>query len=146
MPKKTEKTSGKEYTIGFGRPPQSTQWKKGESGNRKGRPKGRKNQATIYSEVMNRLITIHEDGKVKKITVHEAIIRRLAADAVKGGIKAIAMALSAQPEMERKAMQVRSTYYPRHDCRGGCRSICQDVDVGKRMMPTPICMSQVAAV
>lgn len=48
----TGKNTGK---VGKGNPPVETRWKEGESGNEKGRPKGRRNFATIYHEAIKKI-------------------------------------------------------------------------------------------
>ncbi len=73
--------------IGYGSPPVETRFKPGQSGNPRGRPKGRKNEATILHELLNRKITVREDGKPRKITVLEAILLRFTEDALKGNTK-----------------------------------------------------------
>jgi uncharacterized protein DUF5681 len=42
----------KDYTIGFGRPPAAHRFKPGQSGNPRGRPKGRKNFDTMVREIV----------------------------------------------------------------------------------------------
>lgn len=42
--------SDDEYEVGYGKPPQRTQFKKGQTGNPKGRPKG----ATTFAEAAMR--------------------------------------------------------------------------------------------
>lgn len=95
------RTSSNEDSIGYGRPPMHTRWKKGKSGNPKGRPRGRKNQATMFIEIIHRKVRVNENGKVRSITLLEAIITTLCANAVKGDKKAIELILKLQPEMER---------------------------------------------
>jgi Family of unknown function (DUF5681) len=41
-----------DYKVGKGRPPLSTRWKPGQSGNPKGRPKGAKNMMTCFREAL----------------------------------------------------------------------------------------------
>ena len=49
-----------DYEIGYGRPPKQTRFKPGQSGNPKGRPRGRKNVHTILEETLYRPVTITE--------------------------------------------------------------------------------------
>ncbi|MGY3477315.1 DUF5681 domain-containing protein [Bradyrhizobium ottawaense] len=42
--------------VGYGRPPREHQFKPGQSGNKNGRPKGSKNEATIINEILDRKI------------------------------------------------------------------------------------------
>ena len=74
--------------VGYCKPPVTGQFKPGQSGNPKGRPKGRKSTETIISEVLSKKITILEGGKKKKISQIEALFRRVINDGLKGDAKA----------------------------------------------------------
>lgn len=66
------------YVVGYGRPPVSTRWPKGISGNPAGRPKkGRKRVADILEEVLGQELIITEKGISRQVTVLEAIVHRL---------------------------------------------------------------------
>jgi hypothetical protein len=78
------------HEVGYGRPPRVHQFKPGQSGNPRGRPKGVKNEATILRDLLNRKIDIREGGRVRKITVFEAILLRFTEDALKGNTKTAA--------------------------------------------------------
>jgi hypothetical protein len=80
--------------VGYGRPPRAHQFKPGQSGNPKGRPKGAKNEATILHELLNRKIPIREGGRTRKITVLEAILLRFTEDSLKGNTKSAAFLLN----------------------------------------------------
>ena len=95
------------YKIGKGRPPQSTRWKRGQSGNPKGRPKGAKNLATIFAEALSQKFEIQEKGKTRMITAREGIVRRVINEALKGNIKATAFVLAKEPEIARNAVPVK---------------------------------------
>ena len=74
---------------GYGRPPRKSQFKKGQSGNPKGRPKGAKNFATALSAELNGRIAISENGKRRKISRREVIAKQLVNRAVTGDHKAL---------------------------------------------------------
>ncbi len=80
--------------VGYGRPPRSHQFKPGQSGNPKGRPQGGKNEATILRNLLNRKIQMRQDGKLRKISVLEAMLMKFADEALKGDPKAAAFLLN----------------------------------------------------
>jgi hypothetical protein len=69
--------------IGYGRPPREHRFKPGQSGNPKGRPKGRKSEDQILQELFSRMMTIREGDRVRKISLREVIYHGIAEKAVK---------------------------------------------------------------
>lgn len=78
----------KDYDVGYGKPPAHTQFKPGESGNPKGRPKGQHNLATDLEEELSEKIQINENGQTSVITKQRAMIKALLAKALKGDTRA----------------------------------------------------------
>ena len=79
--------------VGYGRPPAQHRFKPGQSGNPKGRPKGAKNESTIWLDRLYRKISIRENGTLHKIPVLEAILLRFIESALKGDTKSAAFIL-----------------------------------------------------
>jgi len=77
------------YEIGYRRPPESGRFKKGKSGNPKGRPKGSTNFLTILETELNQSIVVNENGKKKTITRMQAMVKRMVAGALQGDLKAL---------------------------------------------------------
>jgi hypothetical protein len=96
------------YEVGFGRPPRSTQFRPGQSGNPAGRPRGAKNFATALEEELQARVTITENGKRKHISKQEVIAKRLVNKAVSGDLKAIPMLLNETRLCEGSAPDARS--------------------------------------
>jgi hypothetical protein len=67
----------REYEVGYGKPPHHTRFKKGQSGNPRGRACGSKNLKTLLSEALNEPVIITENGRRRKITKREAIVREV---------------------------------------------------------------------
>ena len=82
-----QRSARERYAVGYGRPPTNTQFKPGQSGNPKGRPKGAKNEATILNGILNRRLEIREAGRARKISVLEAMLLKFTEDALKGNTK-----------------------------------------------------------
>jgi hypothetical protein len=83
--KKNGLSSPGDYVVGKGRPPLSTRWKPGQSGNPKGRPKRAKNMITHPHKALSKMIAIREDGKIRKASVREAIAISITNLALKKG-------------------------------------------------------------
>lgn len=93
------KPGRRDYPVGFGRPPKATQFKKGTSGNKKGRPRETKNIATLFNQEMNQRIVISENGKRRTITKFEAALKQLRNKAATGDPKAIQTIINIAREL-----------------------------------------------
>jgi hypothetical protein len=88
------------YSIGYCRPPVSTRFKPGQSGNPNGRPKGRKNLVALLKDALDKRIPIREGDTVRKVSTAEAIILALMSKALKGDSKACAMLIGLTQQSE----------------------------------------------
>ncbi len=77
------------YEVGKGKPPKSTQFKPGQSGNAKGRPKGRRNMATEIEEILTAPVPISENGRKRKVTSRMAALMKLRKKALEGDGRAL---------------------------------------------------------
>ena len=92
--------NGRDYEVGYGKPPRNTQFKKGQSGNPRGRPSGSKNLATLVSVALNEPVIVVENGGRRKITKREAIIKQLVNRSTKADWRAIKILLEIVREIE----------------------------------------------
>jgi hypothetical protein len=59
------------YVVGYKKPPLATRFKKGQSGNRSGRPKRRRAGSALveaFHEALNERVTVTNNGRVSKVT------------------------------------------------------------------------------
>jgi len=90
----------KQYTVGYGKPPKSTQFKPGQSGNPKGRTKGSKNGIYTYIQrELNSSITL-TDGS--KITKEQGFARQLTNKALRGDIQSQKLLFNIHQKGQRK--------------------------------------------
>lgn len=89
-----DETEEREYEVGYSKPPEAHRFRKGWSGNPKGRPKGSRNIKAVLDEMLNKKQSIRENGKVKQCTTFEVVLLQLVAKASKGDLKATAQLLS----------------------------------------------------
>jgi Family of unknown function (DUF5681) len=99
-PQNGERQSSARYRVGYGRPPQEHRFQPGESGNRKGRPKGAKNTVALLREILDRKIEVRTGSTVRKMSVREAMLTRFAESALKGDTKSAAFLLQRYDMLE----------------------------------------------
>jgi hypothetical protein len=74
--------------IGYRQPPRHSQFKPGQSGNAKGRPKGARNFRTDVRATLKRLVKIRSGGKSFRMSTQEALLMRLRDGALGGDSRA----------------------------------------------------------
>ncbi len=95
--------AGDGYAVGYGRPPRDTQFKPGQSGNPRGRPKGAKSETDILNALLNRKITVHEHGRTRQITVMDGAYRAITQKALQGDLKAAAFLLNRKSQIDQNS-------------------------------------------
>ncbi|MCH8188201.1 MAG: hypothetical protein IIB66_05780 [Proteobacteria bacterium] len=75
--------------VGYGKPPKEHQFKPGQSGNIKGRPKSKKSGLTDISGLLNEPVKVKAGGKVREMGPFEAGLWKLAKRAVDKDLRAI---------------------------------------------------------
>jgi hypothetical protein len=80
---------GATYDVGFAKPPKRSRFRKGSSGNPKGRPKGKCNVATVLERILQEKIVLCENGKERIVTKLDAAIEQLVNKAASGDLIAL---------------------------------------------------------
>ena len=91
------------YEVGYGKPPRHTRFQKGRSGNPAGRPRGKKNLATLLSDALDQKIIVVESGRRKKISKREAIVTQLVNKSASADLKATQILLAMLRDVETRA-------------------------------------------
>ncbi len=80
--------------VGYRSPPKSTQFKRGQSGNPNGRPRGRRREVP-YDNVLGQMVTIREEGRERRVTAAEAFLLHLTKRGLEGDSAAARASLAA---------------------------------------------------
>jgi hypothetical protein len=91
--------------VGYCNPPERTRFKKGQSGNPQGRPKGALNMATVLERTLRERVVINENGKRKTITKLEAAFKQLSNKAASGELKALQLLSALVRSAEDRTVQ-----------------------------------------
>ena len=69
--------------IGYKKPPKANQWKRGQSGNPKGRPKKLKDFNKLLDRELSQTVQITVNGQLERLTKAEFIVKTIVASAMK---------------------------------------------------------------
>jgi len=86
--------------VGYGKPPEATRFKKGQSGNPKGRRRGSLNVATVFAQTLREKVVVNENGQRKTITKLEAAIKQFVIKAASGDLRALQLLVNLSREAE----------------------------------------------
>lgn len=80
-----------DYEVGYGKPPISTRFKRGKSGNPAGRPKGASSVSAIVQKHLAEKLDVIENGRPRRMSKLEVVIKTVLAKAAKGDVRATEM-------------------------------------------------------
>jgi hypothetical protein len=92
---------GRDYEVGYKRPPKETRFKKGNSANPRGRPRGSKNLATLLDEALNTPVETVEDGTRRRRTKRDVVIEQLVDRSASADLRATKLLLDMLHKLER---------------------------------------------
>ena len=90
----------RDYEVGYGKPPLHTRFKKGQSGNPRGRPCGSKNLKTLLNDALNEPVVVAEEGGRRKISKREAIVTQLVNRSASADLRALKILLDTLRDIE----------------------------------------------
>lgn len=82
--------SGGDDQVGYGKPPKEYKFRKGQSGNPKGRPKKtKKTPMEEFGDMISEEVEVRSNGSPHRMSRNELFVRRLFEDVIKGKQRAI---------------------------------------------------------
>lgn len=81
-------------SVGYRKPPRSTRFEKGKSGNPRGRPRNRRREIP-YEHVLGQMVTIRHDGRDQRVTAAEAFLLSLTKKGLEGDSASARSSLAA---------------------------------------------------
>ncbi|CAN0582926.1 unnamed protein product, partial [Ectocarpus sp. 12 AP-2014] len=108
------------YEVGYGKPPEESRFKPGQSGNPMGRPKGAKNKRPAFNEermkdiILDeayRTITVRDGDRNVTVPLAQAIIRSLAVNAAKGQHRAQRLFAELLASTERSRANLQEQFF-----------------------------------
>ena len=83
------------YEVGYKKPPRTTQFKPGQSGNPRGRPKKAATAADLFLKQARKIVSITIGNQPRRVSMLEAIVMKHTNKAASGDPKSTALVLNA---------------------------------------------------
>jgi hypothetical protein len=91
----------REYAANYRMAPVHCRFKRGQSGNPRGRPA--KNLAALLAAALNEKVTVTENGKRRQVTKREAVIAQLVNKSASADLRATKMLIDMLRDIEKRA-------------------------------------------
>jgi hypothetical protein len=88
------------YDVGYAKPPVSTQFKKGQSGNPAGRARGKANLATVLERAISAGVVVNEGGRRTTKSKLEVAVTQAVNKAANGDLKALNIVIKLLPILD----------------------------------------------
>lgn len=98
----TKEKKPSDYDIGYGKPPSSTQFKPGQSGNKSGRPKGSKSLDALIVQELGRRTLVTDRGRQRSMSKRQIMAVQTVNEAATGDHKARELVARVDRERESK--------------------------------------------
>ncbi len=89
-----------DYPVGFAKPPKHTRFRKGQSGNPRGRTPESRKLSSLLEQALSEPVVVSENGRRKKITKGAAMLKQLVNKGASGDPRAIQMLLGTLRSIE----------------------------------------------
>ena len=99
---------GRDHDAGYGKPPRHSRFKKGQSGNPKGRPRGSRNFSTDLKATLEEPTRVTHHGKAQTVSTQHAALMRLREKALGGEVRALDSLIGLRPALQRRRRDGRS--------------------------------------
>lgn len=96
--------------VGHPMPPIEHRFKKGQSGNPNGRPKGAKNTYKILDDILSKRVQLVQDGRNIKLDRRTIILLQAVQSAMKGNNKSIQTLLPHMLAVDERKEAIRNTH------------------------------------
>jgi hypothetical protein len=103
MPSRSRRSSPP-YDVGYKRPPPTTRFRPGQSGNPQGRPKRTRTNVSLARQVLERPIAVPGAKPRAKKTVRQTAYRQLADKAAGGDLKALVFLLGLEHQEDDRSI------------------------------------------
>lgn len=74
MTKSSSSAADSAYEVGYGTPPRANQFRKGRTGNPRGKRRGQENIISAFKRIVSKRVKIKDGEQVRTITLAEAVI------------------------------------------------------------------------
>ena len=93
-PAEAAAAEAKAYVVGDRKPPKHTQFRKGVSGNPRGRPKGALGMKTLVRQMLTEKVMVRTASGAKRMSKMEAMLHKIAEQAFAGNMRALQQLVS----------------------------------------------------